>query len=410
MIAAAVAKRDPACWWLSCSPLVLNCRTFSDTPMHGKDKLLDIPILEAVEVAIIITDAAGIVTYWNPFAEKLYGWAPKEVIGRSIMGITVTTEAAEEAAKHMASMMAGHGWSGEFAVRCKNGELLPALVTLSPLSDEAGATIGIVGVSQDLRARKQVEDELSQARAELERRVEERTEELRKANESLRDLSASLLQIKDQEGRRLARELHDSVGQLLVAIGMNIAVVQAQADKLDEAGARAVAENGALVQEISNEIRTISHLLHPPMLDEVGLASALRWYIDGFRTRSGITVAMHVPPDLGRLSAEKETAIFRVIQECLTNIHRHSGSNTAAIRIYKEGERMVVAAEDSGKGIPPDKLRRIRNGRSGVGFRGMAERIRHLGGDLEIQSTTTGTTVTARFPLEALSLHLDGVL
>jgi signal transduction histidine kinase len=307
-------------------------------------------------------------------------------------------------------MMAGHGWSGEFAVRCKNGELLPALVTLSPLFDEQGTTtIGIVGVSQDLKARKQVEDELCEARAELERRVEARTEELGRANENLRDLSASLLQIRDQEGRRLARELHDSVGQLLVAIGMNIAVVQAQADKLDEAGARAVAENGVLVQEITNEIRTISHLLHPPMLDEVGLASALRWYIDGFRTRSGITVAMHVPTDLGRLSAETETAMFRVIQECLTNIHRHSGSSTAAIRVYKEGEHIVVAAEDSGKGIPPEQLGRIRNGQSGVGLRGMAERIRHLGGDLQIQSTTAGTVVTAIFPLDARTMELDGV-
>ena len=408
MIAAAVAIPVLVAELFSarCDPQ----RVFSNIPMNAKNKLSDIPILEALEVAIIITDADGIVTYWNPFAEKLYGWTPKEVIGRSIMGITVTTETAEEAERHMASMMAGHGWSGEFAVRCKNGELLPALVTLSPLVDELGATIGIVGVSQDLRARKQMEDELSEARAELERRVEERTEELRKANESLRDLSASLLHIKDQEGRRLARELHDSVGQLLVAIGMNIAVVQAQADKLDEAGARAVAENGVLVQEISNEIRTISHLLHPPMLDEVGLASALRWYIDGFRTRSGITVAMHVPADLGRPSAETETAMFRVIQECLTNIHRHSGSNTAAIRIYKEGEHIVVAAEDSGKGIPPEKLRRIRNGQSGVGLRGMAERIRHLGGDLEIQSTTAGTVVTAKFPLEARGEQLDGVL
>jgi PAS domain S-box-containing protein len=378
--------------------------------MPRKNKLSDIPILEAVDVAVIITDAAGIVTYWNPFAEKLYGWTPKEVIGRSIMGITVTTETAEQAQQHMASMMAGHGWSGEFAVRCKNGELLPALVTLSPLLDDQGATIGIVGVSQDLKAHKQIEDELSEARAELERRVEDRTEELAKANDSLRDLSASLLQIRDQEGRRLARELHDSVGQLLVAIGMNIAVVQAQSDKLDDAGARAVAENAVLVQEITNEIRTISHLLHPPMLDEVGLASALRWYIEGLRKRSGIAVEMHVPPDLGRLSAETETAIFRVIQECLSNIHRHSGSNTAAIRIYKEGEHIVVAAEDSGSGIPPDKLRRIRSGQSGVGLRGMAERIRHLGGDLEIQSTPAGTIVTAIFPLEARSAQFDGVL
>jgi signal transduction histidine kinase len=180
---------------------------------------------------------------------------------------------------------------------------------------------------------------------------------------------------------------------------MNIATVQSQADKLDEAGANAVAENIVWVEQISTEIRTISHLLHPPLLDEVGLASALRWYIDGFRDRSTINVEIDVSPDLGRLSAEKETAIFRIVQECLTNIHRHSGSKTATIRISKDGERIVVTAKDSGRGIPSDKLSLIRSGRSGIGFRGMAERIRFLGGNLEIGSTNAGTTVTANLPL-----------
>jgi PAS domain S-box-containing protein len=359
----------------------------------------DMSILEAVNAAIIMTDVAGIVTYWNPYAERLYGWTSKEVVGQSIMSITVGSESAEQAAQHMASLREGSSWSGEFAVRCKNGECLPALVTLSPLFDELGATTGIVGISQDLRQRKQAEDKLREARAELERRVSERSEELKVANDSLRDLSARLLQITDQEKRRLARELHDSVGQLLVAIRMNIATVQSQADKLDEAGANAVAENIVWVEQISTEIRTISHLLHPPLLDEVGLASALRWYIDGFRDRSTINVELHVSPDLGRLSAEKETAIFRIVQECLTNIHRHSGRKTATIRISKDGQQIVVTAKDSGRGIPSDKLSLIRSGRSGIGFRGMAERIRFLGGNLEIGSTNAGTTVTANLPL-----------
>jgi PAS domain S-box-containing protein len=367
--------------------------------MREKLAVPDMSILEAVNAAIIMTDIAGIITYWNPYAERLYGWTSKEVVGQTIMSITVGSESAEQAAQHMASLHAGNSWSGEFSVRCKNGEFLPALVTLSPLFDEVGETSGIVGISQDLRERKQAEDKLHEARAELERRVTERSEELKVANDSLRDLSARLLQITDQEKSRLARELHDSVGQLLVAIRMNIATVQSQAGKLDEAGAKAVAENIVLVEQISTEIRTISHLLHPPLLDEVGLASALRWYIDGFRDRSTINVEIDVSPDLGRLSAEKETAIFRIVQECLTNIHRHSGSKTAAIRILKNGERILVAAEDSGGGIPSDKLRMIRSGRSGIGFRGMAERIRYLGGNLEIRSTNAGTTVTATLPL-----------
>ena len=299
----------------------------------GAPVLGDIPILTTLQAAVIVTDVTGIVSYWNPSAEKLYGWASEEVIGKSIMGITVSAETSEEAARHMASLMAGNSWAGEFAVRCKNGEFIPALVTLSPLFDAAGATVGIVGVSQDLTGRKHIEKQLQSAREELEKRVEERTEELRRANESLRDLSARLLQIRDEEARRLARELHDSVGQMLVAIGMNIATVQAQSEKLDEVGARAVAENSVLVKQISDEIRTISYLLHPPLLDEMGLASALRWYVEGFSARSKIKVELQVPAGLRRLPAEIETTIFRVVQECLTNIHRHSGSRTAAIRL-----------------------------------------------------------------------------
>jgi signal transduction histidine kinase len=316
------------------------------------------------------------------------------------MGITVASETAEEAARHMAQLQAGKSWAGEFGVRCKDGKFLPALVTLSPLRDEDGVTVGIVGISQDLTGRKQVEEQLRAARAELERRVEERTEELRKANASLRDLSARLLQIRDHEARRLARELHDSVGQMLAAMGMNLATVQAQAGKLDQAGARAVADNDVLVKQISDEIRTISYLLHPPMLDEGGLASALQWYVDGFRTRSKIQVELEVPPNLGRLSADMETTIFRMVQECLTNIHRHSGSKSAVIRVSQQGAHIVVAAEDTGVGIPEEKLGLTLEGWSGLGFRGMAERIRHLGGKLEIRSTNAGTAVTAKLPLE----------
>jgi PAS domain S-box-containing protein len=362
--------------------------------------LSDIPILEALQAAVIVTDVSGTITFWNPSAEKLYGWSAEEVVGQNIMGITVSADTAEEAAQHMASLMGGKSWAGEFAVRCKNGEFLPALVTLSPLFDAAGATVGIVGVSQDLTGQKQIERQLQCAREELEKRVQERTEELRRANESLRDLSARLLQIRDQEARRLARELHDSVGQMLVAIGMNVATVQAQAEKLDEAGASALAENNLLVKQISDEIRTISYLLHPPLLDEMGLASALRWYVEGFSARSKVKVELQVPSNLRRLPPEMETTIFRVVQECLTNIHRHSGSPSAVIRVGEKGSQIVVAAEDAGAGFPADKLDKVPDARSGIGFRGMSERLKHLGGKLEIRSSSAGTTVTATLPIQ----------
>jgi signal transduction histidine kinase len=241
---------------------------------------------------------------------------------------------------------------------------------------------------------------LRSTRAELEERVRERTEELNKATQSLRNLSARLLQIRDQEARRLARELHDSVGQMLSAIAMNIATVQAQSHKLDEPGSKAVTENAALVEAISTEIRTISYLLHPPLLDELGLRSALSWYVDGFSERSKIKVDLEIAADFGRLSTELETAIFRIVQECLTNIHRHSGSKTALIRIVQENERVTIVAEDAGKGIPAEKIRLNAAGPSGVGFRGMEERIRYLGGNLKLDSDGNGSRVTATIPVQ----------
>ena len=190
------------------------------------------------------------------------------------------------------------------------------------------------------------EGQLRKAHDELERKVQERTADLNLANENLRELSSRLQQMRDEERRQIARELHDSVGQLLAALTMNIAVVQRQADKLDSAGARAISENAAIVEQISREIRTISHLLHPP-LARCGRtcirASLVRGWLLGTQSdqsRPGD------PEPFGRLSDEMEIAIFRMVQECLTNIHRHSGGTSAAIRVREEDHRILVEVQD----------------------------------------------------------------
>ena len=248
---------------------------------------------------------------------------------------------------------------------------------------------------------KWAEEQLRKAHDELEIKVQERTEDLKTANDSLRELSSRLQQMRDEERRQIARELHDSVGQLLAALSMNIAVLRRQSDKLDSAGARAISENAAMVDQISLEIRTISHLLHPPLLDAAGLASALRWYVDGFSERSKIKVDVDMPHEFGRLSDEMEIAIFRMVQECLTNIHRHSGGSSATIRVHEENHYLHVEIQDQGKGIPLEKQAQISSStRTGVGFRGMRERLRQLGGVLEIRSDSTGTAVTATLPLQ----------
>jgi signal transduction histidine kinase len=207
------------------------------------------------------------------------------------------------------------------------------------------------------------------------------------------EFASRLQNLQDEERKRIARELHDSVGQLLVAISMNLSIVQSQSHLLDSTAARAVSDNSLLVDQVSSEIRTISHLLHPPLLDLAGLASALRWYVDGFSERSKIKVDLEIPHNLGRLPSEMEIAVFRIVQECLTNIHRHSGSAVAAIRLRKDGNELTVQVRDNGKGIPEEKQLELTA--SGLGFGGMRERVRQLGGNLEIRSDTTGTLVSA---------------
>jgi signal transduction histidine kinase len=193
--------------------------------------------------------------------------------------------------------------------------------------------------------------------------------------------------------------LHDSVGQTLAALGMNLSLVRNDMERLSGI-ISAINDSENLVREMSSEVRTISHLLHPPLLDEAGLCSALRWYVDGFSQRSGIQVDLKLPDDFGRLPSELETAIFRVVQESLTNIHRHSSSPVARIRLQQPGDHVVVEIADRGKGIPEEKLQEMAStGTPGVGIRGMRERLRQLGGTLDIESGRSGTVVTVRLPL-----------
>jgi signal transduction histidine kinase len=253
---------------------------------------------------------------------------------------------------------------------------------------------------RSLEKSQRAEEELQKAHDELEQKVKERTAALEAANAGLGELSSRLQQIRDEERRQIARELHDSVGQLLTALSINIAVVQSQVSHMDPSAVRAMSENASLIDQLSRETRTISHLLHPPLLDVAGLASAVRWYVDGFSERSKIKIDVDIPEEFRRLSDETEMAIFRMVQECLTNIHRHSGATAACVRFRAENSRVLVEVQDNGNGITMDKQLELSSpGRSGVGFRGMRERFRQLGGTLEIQSQGRGTTVIATLPL-----------
>jgi two-component system NarL family sensor kinase len=240
----------------------------------------------------------------------------------------------------------------------------------------------------------------------LETQVLFRTQELETRNSELLDLSARLLESQDHERRHIARELHDSAGQTLAALGMQLGKINADAKKDPTQLAKDVQGAEELVQHLSDEIRTTSYLLHPPLLDETGISSALGWYVQGLAERSSLAIDLKLPDNLGRLPSEMELLIFRLVQECLTNIHRHSGSKTAVIRIEREENTVRVEVEDRGRGMSPERLAEIQSQGTGVGIRGMRERVRHFRGDLVIESNGSGTKVYAILPLKTvLSTH-----
>jgi signal transduction histidine kinase len=218
-----------------------------------------------------------------------------------------------------------------------------------------------------------------------------------RAESSLRALSARLLTLQDEERRKFARELHDSVGQQLVAMKMGISALQ---QKLPDD--QIVEDCLKILDESIAETRTISHLLHPPLLDEAGLKSALRWFVEGFGKRSGIEVTILTQDGPERFSEAVELALFRVLQESLTNVHRHSGATRADVSLSTEGNQVILRVKDHGCGIPDTVLAGLRDEGVGlgVGLAGMTQRIREIGGRLEINSGPSGTEITVAIPLE----------
>jgi len=315
-------------------------------------------LVERMHQGAAMLSRDGAMIYCNHALADLLGVAREELIGRAL-GEFVADSAAYD------GLLAGvqsAPCEGELRLRCAGDVIIPANFSLRILSRDESATGVLV---TDLRQQKEQEE-----------------------------FAARLQTLQDEERKRIARDLHDSAGQLLSAIAINLSVLRGQ--KLDSAGMKAVSDSEILLDQVSSEIRTISHLLHPPLLDAVGLVSALRWYVDGFSERSKITVDLHIGEDVGRFSEEMEIAIFRIIQECLTNVHRHSASRSASISVRRDGDRVLVRVEDAGKGIPPEKRRDLmEKGRAGIGFIGMRERLRQFGGSLDVQSQESGTVVTA---------------
>jgi signal transduction histidine kinase len=275
----------------------------------------------------------------------------------------------------------------------------------------------VTALTKEAAERLRAEQELQKAHDVLEERVEERTAELsqtlaqlasevgvrKHAEEQLRYLSVRLMTLQDEERRRFARELHDSAGQTLAAIKMTAALIEQGVTK-DSRIKELFDELNALADDAIQEVRTTSYLLHPPLLDEAGIASAARWFVEGFAKRSGIEVNCDVPEKLERPPRDCELVLFRVLQESLTNVHRHSGASAARIKLALHADRLKLEIADNGNGIPPDRLKSLEAAETaGVGIAGMRERVREMGGRLEIQSGNSGTTVSVILPISKAS-------
>jgi PAS domain S-box-containing protein len=363
-------------------------------------------IVDSSEDAIVSKTLDGIITSWNASAERLFGYTASEAVGRHI-SLIIPVDRADEERIIIEKIRRGEQIEHFDTVRlCKHNKLLDISLTISPIRDASGKIIGASKIARDISARKQIERRLRESEERyrtladaLDTQVQFRTQELEKRNSELRDLSGRLMESQDVERRHIARELHDSAGQTLAALGMNLGEISEKANG-NAALAKSVNSAEELVQHLTKEIRTASYLLHPPMLDETGISSALSWYVQGLGERSGLTIGMRIPDNFGRLPSEMELLIFRLVQECLTNIHRHAGSKTAQIDIEREGENIHVAVQDQGTGMSPERLAEIQSHGTGVGIRGMRERVRQFHGDLVIESNSSGTRVFASLPLK----------
>ncbi len=332
-------------------------------------------LLELLHDAIIVRDANSAILYWNRGAERMYGWSAAEAQGRITHELFDTRfpESYEELHK---TLFETGAWEGELAHRTKDNRrlLVESRQALQP--DERGRPRRILEVNRDITAR-------------------------RDAEESLRNLSARLLQLQDEERRRIARELHDTTGQSLAALAIHLSAANERIAGKDPVASDILREALGLSQEASDQTRTLSYLLYPPTLDFSGLKSALEWFADGFTQRSKIKVDLDLALGEERVPQSLETALFRIVQESLTNMYRHSGGTLATVRGRRQGNTVSLEISDNGKGIPPELLASLSGprGQVGVGIRGMKERARQLGGKLGIRSGDSGTTIMVALPI-----------
>jgi PAS domain S-box-containing protein len=331
-------------------------------------------LLDLANDAAFISNLENRIYYWNRGAERLYGWTKEEAIGHNASEL-LQTEFPVSYQEVLQTLRTKGVWEGELQQSTRYGNRMTVASRWTYRRDGEGNPIGWLEINSDLTLQKQ-------------------------AQEAARRLSARILQVQDLERRKLARDLHDSLGQYLASLKINIR--SALREIRSESARRLLTESIELLEQSLTETRTMSYLLHPPLLDETGLGSAIRWYVEGFAQRSGIHVCLNIPDRIPRFSNEIETALFRILQESLTNAHRHAKTDRVDVTFEVAPHTISLNVRDYGCGIPADRLRSFleRNEGMGVGLGGMRERARELGGLLSVKSLApeAGTAVSVEIP------------
>ena len=360
---------------------------------------------EVRDYAIFMLDTDGRINSWNLGAQQLKQYREHEILGKhfSIFYPEADRKAGKPRQMLEAAAKAGRVEDEGWRVR-KDGSMFWANVVITAIHDHSGALVGFGKVTRDVTDKMRAHVELQRSNEELAREIAEKVKaqkQLQVSEQSLRTLSRHLLRTQDEERRRIGRDLHDSVGQYLAVLKMTLDSVKSLVRPDNAPALETLTQCSDLVAECIKEVRTIAYLLYPPMLEETGLRSAIHWYLEGFAKRSGIETTLEIASDFGRLPRDVELALFRVLQESLTNVHRHSGSPVANVHVTLNNGNATLEVKDRGKGIPSEVLATANGdttGSLGVGLRGMSERMRQLGGKVELYSTPNGTTVVATVP------------
>lgn len=363
----------------------ISTRKLTERALSEQARLLDLS-----SDAILIRDTNDRITFWNQGATELYGYTREEAMGRVTHELLRTTF-PEPLERIREKLLLENHWNGELVHRRKAGTEVVVLSRWVLDRDEQGNHRVTLESNNDVTRQRRTTEALREREEQLQVLTQELESKVRARTEELRELWNRLVLSQETERRNIARELHDSLGQYLVALNMVL-----EDAKQDARNSRQLSEALDIARTCIKEVRTLSHLLHPPLLDEAGLASAAAWYIEGFAERSGIQVHTEIDDTVAGLPNDIGLALFRILQESLTNVHRHSEARTATIRIGADSEQVWLEVRDQGKGMPADK-------RAGVGIKGMRERVTNLAGELQIDSNDGGTRVRVVLPLSPAS-------